>query len=86
MFTMVQLTQQINNLQDKIEYYNELIELSERDYEGTLFTNEEKKAVYGSDIVYTTHGAFGFDYLLNKFHYIWNQSLSNYYLVAQFGN
>ena len=30
------------------------------------FTNEEKKEVYGADIVYTTHGAFGFDYLLNN--------------------
>lgn len=31
-----------------------------------FFTNEEKKAVYASDIVYTTHGVFGFDYLLNN--------------------
>lgn len=30
------------------------------------FTNEEKKAIYDSDIVYTTHGVFGFDYLLNN--------------------
>ena len=30
------------------------------------FTNEEKKAIYNSDIVYTTHGVFGFDYLLNN--------------------
>lgn len=30
------------------------------------FTNEEKKAIYNSDIVYTTHGTFGFDYLLNN--------------------
>jgi len=30
------------------------------------FTNEEKKEVYASDIVYTTHGAFGFDYLFNN--------------------
>ena len=30
------------------------------------FTNEEKKEVYNSDIVYTTHGVFGFDYLLNN--------------------
>lgn len=30
------------------------------------FANEEKKAIYHSDIVYTTHGTFGFDYLLNN--------------------
>ena len=30
------------------------------------FTNEEKKAVYASDIVYTTHSVLGFDYLLNN--------------------
>lgn len=30
------------------------------------FTNEEKRAIYASDIVYTTHGVFGFDYLLNN--------------------
>ena len=30
------------------------------------FTNEEKKQVYAADIVYTTHSAFGFDYLLNN--------------------
>ena len=30
------------------------------------FTNEEKKEIYASDIVYTTHGVFGFDYLLNN--------------------
>lgn len=30
------------------------------------FTNEEKKEIYNSDIVYTTHGIFGFDYLLNN--------------------
>ncbi len=30
------------------------------------FTNDEKRAIYASDIVYTTHGAFGFDYLLNN--------------------
>lgn len=30
------------------------------------FTNEEKKAIYAADIVYTTHGIFGFDYLLNN--------------------
>lgn len=29
------------------------------------FTNEEKKEIYAADIVYTTHGVFGFDYLLN---------------------
>ncbi len=30
------------------------------------FTNDQKKEIYGSDIVYTTHGTFGFDYLLNN--------------------
>lgn len=30
------------------------------------FTNEEKKAIYASDIVYTTHSTIGFDYLLNN--------------------
>ena len=30
------------------------------------FTNDEKRAIYNSDIVYTTHGVFGFDYLLNN--------------------
>ena len=30
------------------------------------FTNDEKRAIYASDIVYTTHGVFGFDYLLNN--------------------
>lgn len=30
------------------------------------FTNDEKKEIYNSDIVYTTHGVFGFDYLLNN--------------------
>ena len=30
------------------------------------FSNEEKKKIYKSDIVYTTHGVFGFDYLLNN--------------------
>lgn len=29
-------------------------------------TNAEKKTIYASDIVYTTHGALGFDYLLNN--------------------
>lgn len=29
-------------------------------------TNEEKKEVYAADIVYTTHGVLGFDYLLNN--------------------
>ncbi len=28
--------------------------------------NEDKKEIYASDIVYTTHGALGFDYLLNN--------------------
>ena len=30
------------------------------------FTNEDKKKVYAADIVYTTHGSFGFDYLFNN--------------------
>ena len=30
------------------------------------FSNDEKKEIYNSDIVYTTHGVFGFDYLLNN--------------------
>lgn len=30
------------------------------------FSNEDKKKVYAADIVYTTHGTFGFDYLLNN--------------------
>ena len=30
------------------------------------FTNEKKKLMYAADIVYTTHGALGFDYLLNN--------------------
>lgn len=30
------------------------------------FTNEEKKEIYTSDIVYTTHGGLGFDYLINN--------------------
>ncbi len=30
------------------------------------FTNEQKKEIYQSDIVYTTHGVLGFDYLLNN--------------------
>ncbi len=29
-------------------------------------TNEEKKEIYSADIVYTTHSALGFDYLLNN--------------------
>lgn len=29
-------------------------------------TNEDKKEIYAADIVYTTHGALGFDYLLNN--------------------
>lgn len=29
-------------------------------------TNEEKKEIYSADIVYTTHGTLGFDYLLNN--------------------
>lgn len=30
------------------------------------FTNEEKKQLYAADILYTTHGTLGFDYLLNN--------------------
>ena len=30
------------------------------------FTNAEKKEIYAADIVYTTHGALGFDYLLDN--------------------
>lgn len=33
---------------------------------GKRFSNAEKKAIYGSDIVYTTHAVLGFDYLLNN--------------------
>lgn len=33
---------------------------------GDRFTDEEKKKIYASDIVYTTHSAFGFDYLFNN--------------------
>ncbi len=33
---------------------------------GESFTNEDKKRIYGSDIVYTTHSVLGFDYLLNN--------------------
>jgi len=29
-------------------------------------TNEQKKEIYAADIVYTTHGTFGFDYLFNN--------------------
>ena len=29
-------------------------------------TNDEKKIIYSADIVYTTHGAVGFDYLFNN--------------------
>ena len=32
------------------------------------FTNEEKKEIYAADIVYTTHGVLGFDYLFNNFY------------------
>lgn len=33
---------------------------------GDKFTNEEKKEIYSADIVYTTHGVLGFDFLLNN--------------------
>ncbi|RAZ00932.1 hypothetical protein DK853_54420, partial [Klebsiella oxytoca] len=29
-------------------------------------TNQDKKAIYEADIVYTTHGALGFDYLIHN--------------------
>lgn len=34
--------------------------------DGERFSNEEKKEIYASDIVYTTHGILGFDYLLDN--------------------
>ena len=34
--------------------------------EAERFENEEKKEIYGADIVYTTHSALGFDYLINN--------------------
>lgn len=34
--------------------------------EDDRFENEEKKEIYDSDIVYTTHSALGFDYLINN--------------------
>ena len=34
--------------------------------EDDRFENEEKKEIYASDIVYTTHSALGFDYLINN--------------------
>ena len=30
------------------------------------FTNADKKEIYAADIVYTTHGTLGFDYLLQN--------------------
>ena len=33
---------------------------------GRSFTNAEKKEIYAADIVYTTHGVLGFDYLFNN--------------------
>lgn len=36
------------------------------DREQEEFGTEEKKAIYASDIVYTTHSALGFDYLMNN--------------------
>ncbi len=32
----------------------------------TSLDNDEKRQIYNADIVYTTHGALGFDYLLNN--------------------
>ena len=40
------------------------IGIAERDEE--QFTNDDKRERYSCDIVYTTHGALGFDYLLNN--------------------
>ncbi len=34
--------------------------------EDKQLSNEEKKEIYSADIVYTTHGTLGFDYLLNN--------------------
>ena len=34
--------------------------------DGKPLTNKEKKEIYAADIVYTTHGVLGFDYLLNN--------------------
>ncbi len=34
--------------------------------ESEKFENDEKKEIYNSDIVYTTHSALGFDYLINN--------------------
>lgn len=31
-----------------------------------VLTNDDKREIYGADIVYTTHGALGFDYLFNN--------------------
>lgn len=33
---------------------------------GARFTNAQKKEIYAADIVYTTHGVLGFDYLLHN--------------------
>lgn len=33
---------------------------------GARFTNAQKKEIYAADIVYTTHGALGFDYLFHN--------------------
>jgi preprotein translocase subunit SecA len=37
-----------------------------RPREDERFSNEDKQKIYAADIVYTTHGTFGFDYLLNN--------------------
>lgn len=37
-----------------------------RQREDERFSNEDKQKIYAADIVYTTHGVFGFDYLLNN--------------------
>ena len=37
-----------------------------RPREEERFSNADKQKIYAADIVYTTHGTFGFDYLLNN--------------------
>ena len=42
------------------------VEAGVRAREDERFSNEDKQKIYAADIVYTTHGTFGFDYLLNN--------------------
>jgi len=37
-----------------------------KEHSNEHFSNDEKKEIYSSDIVYTTHSVLGFDYLLNN--------------------